>query len=102
MFETPAQFLTKCQEVYSKKMASARFGNAPPQWLSVECAYDFKEFIEDFRNPDFGGHGHSTQLQVDTVTGEVLMGRRGSEVHFMHFYNFEGGCNRTHSVTQYT
>jgi hypothetical protein len=101
-FETPDQFFQAAEAAYKKKQASARFGQGSPHWIGVDCSFDFEQYIRPFQNPNFGGVGHSTQLQVDEVTGEVFMGRKGSEVHFLHFYSFEGAWNPNASPTQYT
>jgi hypothetical protein len=101
-FETPDQFFKAAEAAYKKKQASARFGQGSPHWIGVDCSFDFEKYIRPFQNPNFGGVGHSTQLQVDEVTGEVFMGRKGSEVHFLHFYSFEGAWNPNASPTQYT
>ena len=88
-FGTPEQYINAVRQAYAGQ-AGARFGTRAPHILEVECAYDFRAFIEDYRNEDFGGFGHTTQMQVDKITGEIVWGRKGSEVHFLHFYNFEG------------
>ena len=95
-FQTPDEFFDAAKTAYSRRIPCARFGAQPPTWLNVEASHDFKSYIKPYRNKLFGGIGHCTQLQVDEVTGEVYMGRRGSEVHFLHFYNYEGALMPKH------
>ena len=72
-----------------------------PTVLLVECAYDFLTFIKPYADEEFSGWGHSTQSWFDK-DGSYVEGRRGSMVHYLHFFKDPNGYVRLRYKTAAT
>jgi hypothetical protein len=91
-FFTIGSFLEAAKAAYAAKQPCARFGSTQPEWARIDATYDFLQYIEGWLQPGLGGWGHAVQIQEDDDTGEVLFGRRASEIHNLQFYSHEGAC----------
>lgn len=72
-----------------------------PVFVYAQCAYDFKTFIEPYKDEDFHGWGHSVQSWLDDQGGFVT-GKRGSSIHYMHYFKDAEGHVRMRYKTAAT
>lgn len=56
-----------------------------PVLLPVHCTFDFNKFIAPFMDEEFGGWGHSIMNWQDE-NGHLVKGKRGSSIHYLHFF----------------
>eukprot|EP00976_Prorocentrum_cordatum_P078080 1182954-Prorocentrum_minimum.AAC.2 len=81
------------KEAYTNRRDGGVLGGKP-KISQLGFAYDFTQFIEPYyMDEEFGGWGHNTMEWLDT-DGARVSGKRGSAIHFLHFFLDERGIVR--------
>ena len=85
--------LKKAYQKPAGKEARGAILGGEPVFNYAECAYDFQAFIDPYKDEEFHGWGHSFQQWFDDQGGFVS-GRRGSSIHYMHYFKDAEGMVR--------
>lgn len=90
--ETVDQYVQGMRAAYTNRKEGGVLGGKP-KISQLGFTYDFAAFIEPFMDKEFGGWGHSVMEWLDT-DGARISGKRGSAIHFLHFFLDEEGTVR--------
>jgi hypothetical protein len=73
----------------SAHAASMTYGG-PMQLMELDAVWNWKAALEPHFTGGFGGWGHQKKMFTDPKTGLHWEGRKGSHVHFVHFFLVDG------------
>ena len=66
------------------------------------CLWNFVKFFSDVRDERFKGYGHTFKYFKDPLTGLVFKGKKGSTIHFIHWFLATDGTIRMRWKTSAT
>ena len=79
-----SEYLIGLNKAYEKHVKGTVLGG-PPVVLQTGCAYDWTSFIAPYVDSNYHGWGHSEQEWFDEF-GARVTGKRGSTIHYLHFF----------------
>lgn len=83
--ETLEEFVTGMRKAYEARGPGSGILGGKPVVSEIGCTYDFASFIKPYVDPEFHGWGHSTMEWLDDE-GARVTGKRGSAIHYLHFF----------------